>query len=237
MYSSFTLWITIFIVFSHAFAQLEIKEVSGTVDGMAGKCFQAICAGGIDVAREVASKKVRSYATKSKNISEKDDVYSVTNVSSPDLSDDVVNLYIKLEANKADETKVSVFLKKGDEFVDGAKYAKEARNIRLFLKNFNQELKSAQLRKILDIEEAKLADLTKSLNETQNRLNEQKASIANKQAEIKRLQQETELKIKNLNAEIANLQNQIAATEGEQARLKKAIEEQQKKVDELNNSQ
>lgn len=234
MYKLLVLFIAVLVTTHPLFAQLEIKEVSGTVDGMSGKCFQAVCAGGIDVAREVASKKVKSYATKSKNISEKDDVYSVTNVSSPDLSDDVVNLYIKLEPGKADETKVSIFLKKGDDFVDGAKYAKEARNIRLFLKNLNQEIKSAQLRKVLDIEEGKLADLTKSLNEAQNRLNEQKASIANKQAEIKRLQQETELKIKNLNAEISTLQTQIAATEGEQARLKKAIEEQQKKVDELN---
>jgi len=235
MYKSFVLFLAVFITATHLFAQLDIKEASGTVDGMSGKCFQAVCAGGIDVAREVASKKVKSYATKSKNISEKDDVYSVTNVSSSDLSDDVVTLYIRLEGGKADETKVSVFLKKGDDFVDGAKYAKEARNIKLFLKNFNQELKSAQLRKVLDIEEGKLADLTKSLNETQNKLNEQKASIANKQAEIKRLQQETELKIKNLNAEIGTLQTQISATENEQVRLKKAIEDQQKKVDELNN--
>jgi chromosome segregation ATPase len=234
MYKSFVLFLAVFITANHLFAQLDIKEASGTVDGMAGKCFQAVCAGGIDVAREVASKKVKSYATKSKNITEKDDVYSVANVSSSDLSDDVVTLYIRLEGGKADETKVSVFLKKGDDFVDGAKYAKEARNIRLFLKNFNQELKSAQLRKVLDVEEGKLADLTKSLNETQNKLNEQKTSIANKQAEIKRLQQETELKIKNLNAEIGTLQTQVSATENEQGRLKKAIDDQQKKVDELN---
>lgn len=235
MYKSFGLFIAVFLTASHLLAQFEIKEVSGTVDGTSGKGFQAICGGGIDVAREVASKKIKSYASKSKNMSEKDDLYSVSNVSSPDLSDDVVSLYIKLESSKADATRVTVYLKKGDDFVDAAKYAKEARNIRLFLKNFNQELKSAQLRKLLDVEEGKLADLTKSLNEAQNKLNEQKSSIANKQAEIKRLQQETELKIKNLNTEIGTLQTQVSATESEQARLKKAIEEQQKKVDELNN--
>lgn len=237
MLKRFLIFSVLVLIAQHLVAQtpLDIKEAGSTVDGMAGKCFQATCAGGIDVAREVASKKVKSYAAKSKNIGERDDTYSVSNVSSNDLSEDIVSLYIKLEGGKADETKVSVFLRKGDEFVDATKYPKEARNLKLFLKNFNQELKSAQLRKILDVEETKLADLTKSLNDTQNRLNEQKSGVANKQAEIKKVQQEAELRVKTLTSEIGTLQTQITGTESEQARLKKAIEDQQKKVDELNN--